>query len=86
VAGRSGARRIYWTCLMEESRLVVACHGARSSTRKPIKSVDSPERFRESGTRSPASLHSPSLCLPSLPRSRFVLTFNPLLALPFSQT
>jgi len=30
VAGRGGTRRIYWTCLKEESRLVVARHEASS--------------------------------------------------------
>lgn len=44
-AGRKGPATIYWTCLGEESRLVARLPRDQSSTRKPIKSVDSPKRF-----------------------------------------
>lgn len=48
VAGR-GTHRIYWTCLKEESRLVVACHEASSLRESQLNRSTVPKDSESSG-------------------------------------
>lgn len=63
IEGRGGTRRIYWTCLKEESRLVVACHEASSLRESQLNRSTVPKDSEPSGFYWPLSF-------PSRPRHR----------------